>query len=119
MQNAFLGIRKASHVVLNVSEWACIRKEFEGISVVDISRFWDAVLKGYWRRKAVHRVEWTCLPFGTFKLNFDGSFGRSMHQGGNGWVIRNWIGDVRSFSGPVDALDANEVEVYALLIGVS
>ena len=32
-------------------------------------------------------------------------------------MIRNWIEDVvRSFSGPVIALDANEVEVYALLI---
>ena len=32
-------------------------------------------------------------------------------------MVRNWIGDVvRSFSGPVIALDANEVEVYALLI---
>ena len=105
-------------IVWKVSEWACIRKEFGGISAAGINRAWDAVLKGYWSRKAVHRVEWICPPLGTFKLNFDGSFVRSMHQGGIGGVIRNWMGDVvRSYSGPVDALDANEAEVYALLLG--
>ena len=65
----------------------------------------------------VHRVEWIC-PLRTFKSNFDGSFLRSTHQVGIRGVIRNWNGDVvRSFSWHVIALDANEVEVHALLIG--
>ena len=105
-------------IVWNVLEWACIKKEFGEIFAADINRSWDAVLKGHCRRKAVHRVEWICPPLGTFKLNFDGSFVRITHQGGIGGVIRNWMGDVvRSYSGPVDALDANEAEVYALLLG--
>lgn len=37
---------------------------------------------------------------------------------GIGGVIRDWNGNViRSFFGPLDSLNANEAEVYALLIG--
>lgn len=57
-------------------------------------------------------------PFGVLKLNFDSSFLRSIGEGGIGGVIRNWDGIViRSFSGPMDSLDANGAEVFALLVG--
>ena len=51
------------------------------------------------------------------KLNFDGSFVWP-NQGGIGGVIRDCSGTVlRTFSGPVFCLDANEAKVYALLVG--
>lgn len=56
-------------------------------------------------------------PLGILKLNFDESFIRSTRSGGIGGVIRVWSGTiVRSFSRPLEALDANEVEVFSLLV---
>ena len=49
-------------------------------------------------------------------LNFDGSFVQP-NQGGIGGVIRDFNGNLVSFSGPMYCLDANEAEVYALLVG--
>ena len=60
---------------------------------------------------------WFPPPTGILKLKFDGSFDNSSQQGDIGGVIRDHFGDVvRSFSGPVDALDANEVEMFAMLV---
>ena len=57
-------------------------------------------------------------PIGVLKLNFDGSFVRSLRKGAIGGVIRDWNGNiVRSFSGPIDSSDANEAELFAFLIG--
>ena len=85
-RNVSKSVEITQSIAWNVSEWACIRKEFGGISVADINRSWDAVLKGHWHRKVVHRVEWICPPFGAFKLNFNDSFVKSTHQGGIGGV---------------------------------
>lgn len=50
--------------------------------------------------------------------NFDGSCLQSSCRRGIGGVIRDWNGNViRSFFGPLHSLNANEAEVYALLIG--
>ena len=47
-----------------VSEWASILKEIGEISMSDLNRSWDAVLKGHCRTKVVHKVEWQSpLPF--------------------------------------------------------
>ena len=51
-------------------------------------------------------------------MNFDGSFVQSVQQGGSGGIIRDWNGIIiRNFSGPVYSSDANEAELFALLIG--
>lgn len=51
-------------------------------------------------------------PLGILKINFDGSFICSTRRGGIGGGVKESIGIVvRSFSGPLEALDANEVEV--------
>ena len=69
--------------------------------------------------KARHRVIWKSTPRGLLKLNFDGSYLRSICRGGIGGAIRDSSNGnvVRSFSGPFDGKDANEAEVFALLIG--
>ena len=57
-------------------------------------------------------------PAGVLESNFDGSLVRSLRKGGIGGVIRDWNGKmVRSFSGPIDSLDANETELFAILVG--
>ena len=57
-------------------------------------------------------------PSGILKLNFDESFIHSTRSGGIGGVIRVWSGTiVRGFSRPLEALDANEAEGFALLVG--
>lgn len=57
-------------------------------------------------------------PRGIIKLSFDESFILSIRRAGIGVVVRDWPGKVvRSFSGPLDSLDANEVDVFALLVG--
>ena len=57
-------------------------------------------------------------PTIVLKLDFDGSFVRSVRKGGIGGVIRDWKGKiVRSFFGPIVSLDANETELFAFLIG--
>ena len=56
-------------------------------------------------------------PRGIIKLSFDESFILSIRRAGIGVVVRDWPGKVvRSFSGPLDSLDANEVDVFALLV---
>eukprot|EP00268_Persea_americana_P013260 TRINITY_DN15784_c0_g3_i5.p1 TRINITY_DN15784_c0_g3~~TRINITY_DN15784_c0_g3_i5.p1 ORF type:complete len:159 (-),score=20.77 TRINITY_DN15784_c0_g3_i5:268-744(-) len=95
-------------IVWNVSEWACNKKEFGGISLTDLNRSWASVIDRQQRSRVVHRVEWICPP-GSLKLNFDGSFLWSINQGGIGGVIRNCNGGaVRNYSGPIDSMDANE-----------
>ena len=50
-------------------------------------------------------------------MNFDGSYPQSIQKGGFGGVIRDSDGSlIRSWFGPVDSSNANEVEVFALLI---
>lgn len=57
-------------------------------------------------------------PFGILKLNFVGSYQNSFWKGGIGGVIRDHFVNVFiSFFGPVDAMDSNKAEVYALLVG--
>ena len=73
-------------IVWNVSEWACNRKEFGGISLIDLNRSWASVFEGHGRPTVVTRVEWICPPPGILKLNFDGSFLRRTNQGGIGGV---------------------------------
>ena len=54
----------------------------------------------------------------SLSLNFDGSYLHSICRGGVGGVIRDWNGNiVKSFYWPFDGKDANEAEVFALLIG--
>lgn len=66
----------------------------------------------------MHRISWRSPPFDVLKLNFDGSFVPSIRRGGIGGAIRDWNGNVfRSYSSPLESLDANEVEAFALLVG--
>lgn len=52
---------------------------------------------------------------GVLKLNFDGSAVQSIGREG---IIQDWNGNiVRNYSGFVDSFDANEFEVFALLVG--
>eukprot|EP00268_Persea_americana_P013258 TRINITY_DN15784_c0_g2_i1.p1 TRINITY_DN15784_c0_g2~~TRINITY_DN15784_c0_g2_i1.p1 ORF type:complete len:214 (-),score=16.90 TRINITY_DN15784_c0_g2_i1:200-841(-) len=74
-------------IVWNVSPWACNRKEFGGISLIDLNRSWASVFEGHGHSKVVARVGWICPTPGILKLNFDGSFLRSTNQGGTGGVI--------------------------------
>lgn len=56
-------------------------------------------------------------PMEVLKLNFDGSFIKSLSRGGIQGVIRDLaVKVVRGYSRPVESLDTNEVEVFALLI---
>ena len=92
-------------------------KEFEGVSLDDLNRSWIASLRWGWYAKVRHSVIWKS-PQGLFKLNFDGSYLRSICRGCIGGAIRDWNGNVvKSFFEPFDAKDANEAEVFALLIG--
>ena len=84
----------------------------------DLNHSWAAVLNGGHHAKVIHRLSWRSPPVGIFKLNFDGSFLQSAQRGGFGGVIKDWNGNViRDFSRPVDFFDANEAEVFALLLG--
>lgn len=105
-------------IVWSLSEWVRSRKEFEGIDLHDLHRYWTAILNGGWCHKFVKRVIWMHPPLGIPKINFDGSFICSTRRGGIGGGVRESIGIfVRSFSGPLEFLEANEVEVFALLVG--
>ena len=84
----------------------------------DLNRSWSSFFKGGWSVKSKVRVAWMNLPTGVLNLNFDGSFVRSLWKGGICGVIRDWNGKiVRSFFGPIDSSDANEIELFAILIG--
>ena len=103
-------------IVWSLSEWVRNRTEFQGIDLNDLHRSWVVILNGGWHVKPVSRVCWMTPPMGILKLNFDGSFIHSIKRGGIGGVIRDWYGTVfMSFLGPLDSVDTNEVEVFALL----
>ena len=94
------------------------RREFLGVSLEDLNRSWSVFVQGGHHVKSVHRTLWTSPPDVVLKLNFDGSFLHSSRRGGIGGIIRDWNGHVfRNFWGHVDSVSANEVEVYALMIG--
>ena len=105
-------------IIEKISEWAMKRIEFDGILLDDLNRSWAAVLDGGWRATSARQSFWMPPPRGILKLNFDGSYQKSLRRGGIGGVIRDSFGNVvRRFCGPMDTSDANEVEMYALLIG--
>eukprot|EP00268_Persea_americana_P009584 TRINITY_DN13833_c0_g1_i1.p1 TRINITY_DN13833_c0_g1~~TRINITY_DN13833_c0_g1_i1.p1 ORF type:complete len:152 (+),score=17.53 TRINITY_DN13833_c0_g1_i1:3-458(+) len=54
-----------------ISEWVCMRKEFEGVSWVDLNRSWIASMRRSWCAKAKHRVICESPPQGLLELNFD------------------------------------------------
>ena len=88
-----------------------------GVPLEDLNRSWAVVVKGARHAKNKRQATWLSPSVGLLKLNFDGSFVQP-NQGGIGGVIRDCSGNVlRSFSGPVYCLDANEAKVYALLVG--
>lgn len=83
----------------------------------DLHRSWGAVLEEGWRVKL---IRWICWfpPTSILKLKFDGSFDKLSQGGDIGGVIRyHFDNAVRSFSGPVDALDADEAEIRNYLEG--
>eukprot|EP00268_Persea_americana_P068557 TRINITY_DN9561_c0_g1_i1.p2 TRINITY_DN9561_c0_g1~~TRINITY_DN9561_c0_g1_i1.p2 ORF type:complete len:160 (-),score=26.36 TRINITY_DN9561_c0_g1_i1:1098-1577(-) len=91
--------------------------EFDGILLDNLNRSWAAVLDGGWRATLACQSFWM-PPHCILKFNFDGSYQQSLRRGRIGGVIRDSFGNVvRRFCGPGDALDANEAEMYALLIG--
>ena len=95
-----------------------MRKEFHGVSVEDLNRSWSSFFNSGWSVKSRVRVAWMNHPTGVMKLNFDGSFVRSLRKGWTVGVIRDWNGNVvRSFSRPIDSSDADETELTAILIG--
>lgn len=64
-----------------------------------------------------HTIPWSPPSLNLLKLNFDGSFIRGENRGGIGGIICDHDGAViRNYSGPVDAFNANEAEIYSLLI---
>ena len=95
---------------------------FEEISLDDLHRSWGAVLEEGWHVKLTRQI---CQFVGSLllhtsilKLKFDGSFDKLSQGGDLGVVIRDHFDNVvRSFSVPVDALDANEAEMFAMLAG--
>ena len=98
--------------------WACNREEFIVISLKELNRSWVALIKGGWRFRIVQGPVWNHPPPSIFKLNFDGSLVQSVQQGRIGGVIRDWNGlIIRNFYGQVGSSDANEAELFALLIG--
>lgn len=104
-------------IVRNVSEWVSKKDEFKGISLEDL-RSWAAVLEGGWHAHSVRLSLWIPPLYGILKLNFDGSYQNSTHKGGIGGVIRDFSGHIaRTHSGTMVASDANEVEVFATLVG--
>lgn len=97
--------------------WASMRKVFRGVSVEDLNRSWSSFFNSGWSVKSRVRVVWMNPPTGVLKLNFDGSFVRSLRKGKIG-VIRDWNGNiVRSLSRPIDSSDADETKLFAILIG--
>ena len=105
-------------IVWSLSEWVRSRKGFKRIDLHDLHRYWTAILNGGWCRKFVKRVIWMHPPQGILTINFDGSFICSTRRGGIGGGVRESIRIVvRSFSGLLEAQDADEVEVFALLVG--
>ena len=62
------------------------------------------------------QVFWEYPPVGVLKLHFDGSFVKP-NWGGIGGVTRDCNNILlRSYSGPVISLNANESEVFSLLV---
>lgn len=60
-------------IVWNVSEWASLKKEFDGVLLDVLNSSWAVVLKGGWRAKAAHKSSWIHPLEGILKLNIDGS----------------------------------------------
>ena len=73
-------------IIWLVSEWASTHKEFNGVSVRDLYRSWSSFCKGGWRVESKVRVACMNPPTGVLKLDFDGSFVRSLREGGIGGV---------------------------------
>lgn len=66
--------------------------------------------------KQITSFAWTPLH-GVLKLNSDGTFLKE-HKGGYGGVIRNGYSTVLyGLLGSLECVDANEAEVYAMLMG--
>ena len=104
----------AQSIVWTVSMWVSKRKEFVGVSLDALNRSWASFFKGRWCDKAL----WIKPPSGILKLNFDGSYFHALRWGGIGGEIQDYDGTaIRKYSRPADSLNANEVEVFALLIG--
>lgn len=58
------------------------------------------------------------LPDGILKLNFDGSYLHSIRRGGIRGAIKDSASNVvRTLSGPVEASNVSEAEMFALLVG--
>lgn len=55
---------------------------------------------------------------GVLKLNFDGSFIKEGQRGGYGGVIRDSSGEILcSYFGPINCVDSNGVDIFAMLMG--
>ena len=65
-------------ILWSVSKWVSTRREFNGVSMKDLYRSWSSFFKGGWRVKSRVRVAWMNPSAGVLKLNFDGSFVRSL-----------------------------------------
>ena len=66
----------------------------------------------------IRRICWFPPPTSILKLKSDRSFHKLSQGGDIGGVIKDHFDNVvRSFSRPVDALDANEAEMFAMLAG--
>ena len=59
-------------IIWSISEWVLSRKEFKGVCLEDLSRYWAAHFQGGWVSKSLNGVFWECPPTGFLKLNFDG-----------------------------------------------
>lgn len=104
-------------IVRNVSEWVSKKDEFKGISLEDLIS-WAAVLEGGWHAHSIRRRLWIPPLYGILKLYFDGSYQNSIQKGGIEGVTRDFSSNIAgTHSGPMVASDANEVEVFAILVG--
>lgn len=63
------------------------RKEYESVDLSDLNRSWGAIFMGSWRVKCSQRLSWMSPPMEVLKLNFDGSFIKSLSRGGIEGVI--------------------------------
>lgn len=103
-------------IVRNVLEWVRKKDEFKGISLEDF-RSWASVFEWGWHAHSTCQRLWIPPLYGILKLNFDGSYQNSIQKGGIGGVIRDFSGNIALMhSGPMVASDANEVEVFAILV---
>lgn len=102
--------------IWSASNWVSLDKNFEEVPIHELKRSCEVFFQKCCTVNSV-RTSWLLPLQEVLKLNFYGSFFEEC-KGGYGGVIRNSCGQILcGLSGPIECVDANGAEVFAMLLG--